>query len=95
MLRTQCRPILGHIGNQPAEPGAAEIAQPTTGGAPVPTVVDRVDDKPRSIELPCKAVIAFTMLGKPVGNLHHTGGVTSDVGPGVGRDLGAVCVGEK
>ncbi|MNV72830.1 hypothetical protein D3C71_1659450 [compost metagenome] len=95
MLRTQCRTVLGHIGNQPAETRSAKIAQATIGGTPVPAVVDRVDHKPRGIELPGKAVIALTMLGKPVGNLHRANGFASHVCPGVCRDLGAVCVGEE
>src|SRR5690606_25137053 len=82
-------------GNQSAKTSRAEVTQPAIGGAPMPTVVYRVDKESGRIQRPCKPVIAFAMLGESMGNLHHPSGFAGTLCPGVGRDPGAVRVGEK
>jgi len=95
MLHTQRRPELDDVGDQPAEAGRAKVSQSATGGAPVPTMIDGMNQEPSCIQRLRKAVIAFTMLGKSVGDLHHCRRCASNVGPGVSCDLGAVRIGEK
>jgi hypothetical protein len=86
---------LGHIGDQAAEPGGAEVAQPSVGGASVPAVVDRVDHEAGGVQREGKAVVALAVFGQPVGDLHHACGLVVHVGPGVGHHAGAVGVGEE
>ena len=92
VLRAQRGAELGDVGDEATEPGGAEVAQPPVGGAPVATVVDRVDHEAGRVERPGKAVVAFAVFGQPVGDLHHAGGRAGHVGPGVGHDRGAVGV---
>ena len=93
MLRTQQCAELRHVGNEAAEASAAKAAQLATGGAPVAAMVYGVDDEACGVEGPRKAVVAFAMLGEPVGDLNDAHWLTRGLGPGVGGDLGAVCVG--
>ena len=93
VLRTQLRAELRHIGNEAAEACAAKVAQLATGGAPVAAMVHGVNDETCGVEGPCKAVVALAMLGKAVRDLHDAHRLAWSLGPGVGGDLGAVCVG--
>jgi len=93
MLRAQQCAELGHVGNEAAEACAAKVAQLATGRAPVPAMVHGVDDEACGVQGPCKAVVALAMLGKAVGDLNDAHRLARGLGPGVGGDLGAVCVG--
>jgi len=92
MLRTQRRPKLDDVADQTFETSRAKVAQSTIRGAPVPTMIDGVNQESSCIECLRKAVIAFTMLGESVGDLYHSRRCACHVSPGVGDDLGAVCV---
>lgn len=95
MLRTKCCPELSDVGDQPSEAGRAKVTQPAIRGASVPTMIDSVHKKTRRIQRRRKAVVAFTMLGESMGDLHHANGCAGNIGPGVRHDLGAVCVGDE
>jgi hypothetical protein len=95
MLLAQRGTELGDVGDQPCESGRAEVTQPAVGGAPVPAMIDSVDQEPRCVQRLRKAVIAFAMLGESVGDLHHSSRCAGNVSPSVRHDLGTVCVGEK
>ena len=95
MLRAQRCPELHDVGYQSIEPGRAEVTQSAVGAAPVPTVIDGVDQETRRVQRLRKAVVAFAMFGQSVGDLHHASRCAGHVGPGVGGDLGAVGVGGK
>lgn len=69
-----------------------EITQSPIRSAPMAPMVDRVHHNPRGIERLCKAVIALAMLGESMRDLHHSNRLDGNVGPGIGRDLGAVGV---
>ncbi|MNV44350.1 hypothetical protein D3C71_1361060 [compost metagenome] len=93
MLRAQQCAELGHVGNEAAEASAAKVAQLATGSAPVAAMVHGVDDEACGVQGPRKAVVALAMLGKAVGELNDAHWLARGLGPCVGGDLGAVCVG--
>ena len=93
MLCAQQCAELRHIGNQAAEACAAKVTQLATCRAPVAAMVHGVNDETCGVEGPRKAVVALAMLGKAVGDLNDAHWLTRGLGPGVGGDLGAVCVG--
>jgi hypothetical protein len=95
MLRAQQCAELGHVGNEAAEASAAKVPQPVTSGAPVSAMVHGVDDEACCVQGIRKAVIALTVLGKAVGDLNDARRLAGGFGPGVGGDLGAVCVGQE
>ena len=57
MLHTQRRPELDDVGDQPAKAGRAKVSQSATGGAPVPTMIDGMNQEPSCIQRLRKAVI--------------------------------------
>jgi hypothetical protein len=93
VLRAQQRAELGHVGNEAAETSAAKVAQLATRSAPVAAMVHGMDDEACGVQGPRKAVVALAMLGKPVRDLHDARWFAGGLCPGVGGDLGAVCVG--
>ena len=93
MLRTQQCAELRHIGNEAAEACAAKVTQPPTRRAPMAAMVHGVDDEACCVQRPRKAVVALAMFGKAVGDLNDAHWLARGFGPGVGGDLGAVCVG--
>src|SRR3989344_4121399 len=93
VLRAQQRAELCHVGNEAAETSAAKVAQLATGGAPMAAMVHGVDDEACGVQGPRKAVVALAMRGKAVRDLNDAHWLARGLGPGVGGDLGAVCVG--
>src|SRR3989344_4418017 len=93
VLRVPLRAVPCHYGNEAAETSAAKVAQLATGGAPMAAMVHGVDDEACGVQGPRKAVVALAMLGKAVRDLNDAHWLARGLGPGVGGDLGAVCVG--
>ena len=56
-------------------------------------MVHGVDGEACGVEGPREAVVPLAMLGKAVGDLNDAHRLAWSLGPGVGGDLGAVCVG--